>query len=157
MVIIRLFKNCSRKFRKCCYFQVKGLRRNCFVFWGDSEFGDNVGDEIWLVINISVLVGSSLSLPALQRAGRQYYQQPDQYYQQNIYNQYPSNNQYNNQDWSSSSSSNYPNVQINGNFNDDICSSQNKGFMDSLLNIGKIKVLNLSYFIINRDDYLKSI
>merc|ERR1719208_7660 len=70
----------------------------------------------------SVLVGSSLSLPTLQRAERQYYQQ--QTY-----------NQYNYQDWSSSSS---PNVQINGNFNNDICNHQDKFFGD-LLDLGKIR------------------
>ena len=94
---------------------------------------------------ISVLVGSSLSLPTLQRTERQYYQQPaGQYYQQTTYNHYPSNNQ----DWSSSSSSSYPNVQINENFNNDICNSQDKFFgLDSLLDVGKIRILNNHLFV----------
>merc|ERR1712126_393967 len=95
-------------------------------------------EKFFNMLLFSVLVGSSLSLPALQRTQRQYYQQPGQYYQQTTYNQYPSNNQYNNQDWSSSSSSSYPNVQINGNFNNDICNSQDKFFgLDSLIDVGK--------------------
>merc|ERR1712131_316514 len=88
-------------------------------------------EKIYKMLLFSVLVGSSLSLPTLQRAERQYYQQQ-------AYNQYPSNNQYNYQDWSSSSS---PNVQINGNFNNDICNHQDKFFGD-LLDLGKIRVLN---------------
>merc|ERR1712131_565191 len=97
-------------------------------------------EKINKMLLFSVLVGSSLSLPALQRTGRQYYQQPsNQYYQQQVsYNQYPYNNQghgnYYNQDWGSSSSSSSPNVQFNGNFNDDVCQDK---FLGSLLDIGK--------------------
>merc|ERR1712035_226226 len=103
-------------------------------------------EKVNTMLLFSVLVGSSLSLPALQRTGRQYYQQPsNQYYQQQVsyqypYNKYPYNNQgnnnYNNQDWGSSSSSSSPNVQFNGNFNNDICNSDDK-FFGSLLGIGK--------------------
>jgi len=83
-------------------------------------------------------------LPTLHRTSRQYYQQPyGQNYQQQVsYNQYPYNNQ---QDWSSSSSSSNssPNVQFNGNFNNDICNGQNKFFdFGSLMDIGKIRALN---------------
>merc|ERR1712131_333166 len=97
-------------------------------------------EKINKMLLFSVLVGSSLSLPALQRTGRQYCQQPsNQYYQQQVsYNQYPyynqANNNYNNQDWGSSSSSSSPNVQFNGNFNDDVCQDE---FLGSLLDIGK--------------------
>ena len=104
----------TRKFRRCYYFQVKWVS---FSQWF-------ISDDLQRFF--SVLVGSSLGLPALQRTGRQYYQQPAyQYYQQQTtFNQ-------------------YPNVQINGNFNDDICGAMNKGFdLGSLLEIGKIRVLN---------------
>ena len=123
----------TRKIKRCYYLQVKWLSLSqCAILDYLHRF-------------FSVLLGSSLGLPALQRTGRQYYQQPTgQYYQQTAYNQYPSKNQ----DWSSSSSSSYPNVRINGNFNNDICNSQDKFFgLDSLLDVGKIRVLNFHLFV----------